>query len=234
MIAAPIPPALAALVTVYLGWHFQAMPPWFFGHIIAMLVCWCLMVSGSSIFSYMRAFSPPIQEIAAHKKKYRILHGVMQTAACLLAIVGYCCMYHQHSAIAPSSQLGLDPNNAISRIAHVWVGYVIILAMLVQGCQGWLKYVNIMSYPLHKNIGIATISVTGVNVCIILSNMIKVHDMSFWLIVIFIMGASVAAGVNVSISQKQTMARMPQEEYEPKEEPIDNMYSQLASEGMGS
>lgn len=191
----------AAGVTYWLYDHFAIMPKWFFGHIVGMLACWCLMVIGGSVYSLIKPTDVTATRVT------RAAHGLIMSASCLAGIVGYCCMYYQHAAIAPASQLGLDPGNTTARIAHVWVGYAALAMMLIQGCQGWFKYVKVWEYKLHSSFGVALICVVGGNVSLILHAMLAaLPAIQYWAVQGAVMGSTLLSA-GCALSRNTSKAR---------------------------
>mmetsp|Transcript_22413 Transcript_22413/g.42285 ORF Transcript_22413/g.42285 Transcript_22413/m.42285 type:complete len:235 (-) Transcript_22413:192-896(-) len=134
--------------------QFTAMPILFFGHIAAMLVCWCLMTSGSVIYT-LSSFWPVSGKT---KDKARMVHAMIQSSAMLAGIVGYCCIFRNHQLVG-GSQLGFDPGNPLAKTAHALLGYVVLGAMLVQAFQGWSKYLGLqagkirhLAHPLNGRV----------------------------------------------------------------------------------
>lgn len=208
-------PVLAALGAGWVCTHFALFPVWFLSHIAAMLICWCFMICGISVNT----------TLTSDRSLARLTHGVVQTVALLAAVVGYYCMYHQHSVVMPSSQFGLDPGNTKVRIAHVWLGYVVIIGILVQGCQGWLKYANLLKYRLHPRFGTLLVVLAGVNVAMILSSMLVVPSYVYWLVQGSILGASVLAALIACGYGKADARELPEVVVEGMG--IEEMYKQL-------
>lgn len=156
-----------------------------------------------------------------------MMHGAVQSLACLFAIVGYYSMYHQHSTVAPASQLGLDPGNTTVRIAHVWLGYTVLAGMLIQGCQGWLKFANLTRYRLHPKSGLVLVVLAGVNVSIILTPLLAfgVSDATYWTVQGSVLCASVLAALVASSSGKAAARELP----DPVTTDIEDMYKFLPS-----
>ncbi|CAE7445471.1 unnamed protein product [Symbiodinium natans] len=142
--------------------QFTNMPILFFGHIAAMLVCWCLMTSGSVVYS-----------LAAGKRdSVRALHAAIQTCAVFAAVVGYCCIFRNHQLMG-GSQLGFDPGNPPAKTAHALLGYVVLGCMLVQAFQGWSKYLGLQAgkirYLAHPLNGRVVLAIASLNMALVLT-----------------------------------------------------------------
>jgi len=156
-------PLLAAVTIVICANHFTAMPILFFGHIAAMCICWCLMTSGSLLYKASGAF----ELTAGLRQKARRGHALSQTLACVAAVVGYACIFENHR-IMGQSQFGFDKGNPILKTVHALLGYPLMIWLLLQGCQGWLKYSNLSRFLYHKSAGRALVLFAGVNIGIVL------------------------------------------------------------------
>mmetsp|Transcript_104782 Transcript_104782/g.305967 ORF Transcript_104782/g.305967 Transcript_104782/m.305967 type:complete len:267 (+) Transcript_104782:67-867(+) len=143
--------------------QFAKMPILFLGHIAAMSVCWCLMTSGSVLYQMTRAFGLS----AGLRAKARMGHALSQTLACIAAVIGYACIYANHSKMG-QSQFGFDPGNPIMKTVHALLGYPILIWLLLQACQGWQKYFNLSRWLGHKSYGRIVVLLTGVNIGLVL------------------------------------------------------------------
>ncbi|CAE7607861.1 unnamed protein product [Symbiodinium sp. CCMP2456] len=140
---------LAVALCIDCAAQFTAMPVLFFGHIAAMLVCWCLMTSGSVIY---------VLPVSKSRDSLRAMHAAIQTCAVLAAVVGYCCIFRNHQLMG-GSQFGFDPGNPPAKTAHALIGYVVVGCMLLQAFQGWSKYLGLqvgkirhLAHPLNGRV----------------------------------------------------------------------------------
>ncbi|CAE7188616.1 unnamed protein product [Symbiodinium pilosum] len=154
---------LAVALCIGCAAQFTAMPILFFGHIAAMLVCWCLMTSGSVVYVLMGG---------KNRDSVRPIHAAIQSTAVLAAVVGYCCIFRNHQLMG-GSQLGFDPGNPPAKTAHALLGYVVLGCMFVQAFQGWSKYFGLqigkIRYLAHPLNGRAVLAVAALNMALVLT-----------------------------------------------------------------
>ena len=78
------------------------------------------------------------------RKVRRSRHGLIQTIAALFVLAGYACIFSAH-AKKGQSQFALGDDETTSRILHVWIGYIVILGVLLQIAVGAFKYARLLS-----------------------------------------------------------------------------------------
>lgn len=117
---------------------FTSMPALFFGHIAAMLGCWCMMLIGSLTYAFT-GFWPASGKL---REKARMAHGIVQSLACLMGLIGYVCIFRNHQLVG-GSQFGFDAGNPLAKTIHALLGYVVLGWMLLQVVQGWAKFLGI-------------------------------------------------------------------------------------------
>lgn len=206
--------------------QFLNMPALFLGHIVAMMSCWCFMVIGASTYS----MSSTVATDAPGKlrEKTRMIHGVVQSLACLLAIIGYMCIFRNHQ-IQGASQFGLDPGNSMTLKAHVFLGYIVVASILMQGFTGWRKWSGARSGKMvhteHPLMGRLIVLLAGINITIILTTF-QLSEPTFLALVLGVVGTSVVAVYLASPAGKATSAREHNEE-------VTSPYLQLPT-GAGS
>lgn len=145
--------------------QFTAMPPLFFGHIGAMLGCWCLMIVGSLVYAFT-GFWPASVEL---RKKARMAHGAIQSLACLMGLVGYACIFRNHQLVG-GSQFGFDAGNPLAKTVHALLGYVVLGWMLLQVVQGWAKFLG-MGQLSHALSGRMMLVFAAANMAIVLTTL---------------------------------------------------------------
>ena len=155
----------AAALAVLCGMQFTTMPILFFGHIAAMLLCWCLMTSGSVVYVISKLW-------AGSRDSTRSLHAVIQSTALVAAVVGYACIFSNHRLVG-GSQFGFDPGNPPAKTVHALFGYIVLGLMLLQGVQGWNKFLGLqagkirhLAHPLN---GRVTLTLAACNMALILT-----------------------------------------------------------------
>lgn len=163
--AAPLVVLAAAALAVLCGMQFTAMPILFFGHIAAMLCCWCLMTSGSVVYALSKF-------CGGSRDSTRSVHAAIQSAAILAAVVGYVCIFSNHRLVG-GSQFGFDPGNPAAKTVHALFGYIVLALMLLQGFQGWNKFLGLqvgkirhLAHPLNGRI---TLTLAACNMALILT-----------------------------------------------------------------
>ena len=71
-----------------------------------------------------------------------------------------------------ASQFGLDTGTPLANTLHAILGWCVVFLMILQGSQGWLKYLNVklgkISYPGHPRLGKAVLLLTSGNIVLIL------------------------------------------------------------------
>mmetsp|Transcript_14357 Transcript_14357/g.32661 ORF Transcript_14357/g.32661 Transcript_14357/m.32661 type:complete len:257 (-) Transcript_14357:57-827(-) len=198
--------------------HFSTMPVLFFGHIAAMLACWCLMTSGSVVYSLASAWPAS----AGLRAKTRAVHAVAQSLAFVCAVVGYACIFRNHQLVH-GSQFGFDKGNPVAKTVHALLGYVVLAWMALQACQGWLKYLGLGLFLSHKLNGRYLVVLTAVNILIVLTAM-GLSDAMLIGLSAGVLGASLGAAFLAGPGGKASARELP-ELLQPPEEPI--LYERL-------
>jgi len=161
---------VSMLVAVAGSHHFAFMPVLFWGHIAAMLAAWFLMTSGSALYALAGLWPVSVKL----RRTTRVLHGVVQSAACLFALVGYACIFRNHQ-LMNASQFGFDPGVPMGKTVHALLGYIVIGWLLVQGLQGWSKFLGLrvgeMRHLRHGLTGQSVLVLAGINIVIVLPAM---------------------------------------------------------------
>jgi len=77
----------------------------------------------------------------------RVLHGVMQFISAVLMMCGYLVMF-VHKENSDSSQIARGESNL--KQAHVWIGYITLVGILMQVVVGLFKFVLKARQPRNK------------------------------------------------------------------------------------
>jgi len=137
-------PEVALVVAVAsvmsLNWFLMAQPLLFLGHAVLMSTAFLILATAGMV-SYAskslllpRLFGPQ----RGSKLPRHFTHGAFNGLALACALGGYACIYQNHKQVG-ASQLGLDIGNSWGRFLHVWIGYLVLLLLLVQALSGVAK-----------------------------------------------------------------------------------------------
>jgi len=137
---------------------------WFGWHPVLMTLAFpCLMTMGR--WSYLTGDDRPLAS-------QRTLHGVLMGLGSLAMLLGYLAIFEAH--LPQAKFFGYDFKNKVwaeyKRVIHVYLGYLLILVVLVQACMGaWKMRVlgtgrKVMTF--HGSLGKAIVLLGCVNILI--------------------------------------------------------------------
>mmetsp|Transcript_48018 Transcript_48018/g.139069 ORF Transcript_48018/g.139069 Transcript_48018/m.139069 type:complete len:685 (-) Transcript_48018:60-2114(-) len=148
-------PEVALLVAVTsvacLNWLLSAQPILFRGHAVLMSMAFLLLATAGMI-SYASK-NCPLAPRCCGPTGTRLLrhftHGTLNGLALACAVGGYVCIFMNHQQ-AGASQFGLGRRESWSRSIHVWVGYLVLLLLLIQALSGIAKLYFLALFGTRK------------------------------------------------------------------------------------
>lgn len=148
-------PEVALLVAVTsvmcLNWLLKEQPILFLGHAVLMSAAFLVlttagMVSYASKNLFLPHFFGPLRN---SKLPRHFTHATFNGLAMACALGGYACIYASHQQ-AGASQFGLEKGNSWGRKLHVWIGYLVLVLMLVQAFSGIIKLYAAALFGAHR------------------------------------------------------------------------------------